>query len=134
MSLFIWQRNHSKRCKQNFAGSSTSTIIPRRVKFIVGHPGCAFHRVQGPLKNLVWGLCTPKHIILAIDMARGQEVCFVAESNIIKKVRILFDLVLEPPAHHNTFCHVSCCEFMLNLDPVWVQMKILDHDSLHRRA
>jgi len=96
-----------------------------------GHPGRTFHRLQGPLKHLVWGLCAPEHIVLAIDMPTEQKVCFVTEPNIIKKVRVLFDLVLEPPAHHNTFCHVSWCEFMLDLDPVWVKMNILDQDSLH---
>ena len=95
--------------------------------------------MQGPLKHLVWGGGgggggAPQHIGLAIDMPTEQEVCFVAEPNIIQKVGILFDLVLEPPAHHNAFCHVSWCEFMLDLDPVWVQLKVLDQESLHCRT
>ena len=95
------------------------------------------HKFQatGSLNNLNKKGETPRFgrkFILAIDMAREQEECFVAEPNIIKKVRILFDLVFEPLAHYNTFFHVSWCEFMLDLDPVWVQLKILDHDSLHR--
>ena len=43
----------------------------------------------------------------------------------LKEFRFLFDLVLALPAHHNTFCHVSWYEFLLCLDPLWVQMKIL---------
>ena len=35
-SLLIWRKNHSKLCKQNFAGSSTFTNIPRKIKFIGG--------------------------------------------------------------------------------------------------
>ena len=35
-SLLIRRQNHSKLCKQNFAGSLIS-IIPRKAKFIVGY-------------------------------------------------------------------------------------------------
>ena len=32
-----WRQNHSKPCSQNFVGSLTLTIIPRKAKFIVGY-------------------------------------------------------------------------------------------------
>ena len=32
-SLLIWRQNHSKRYKQNFAGNSASTTIPKTPKF-----------------------------------------------------------------------------------------------------
>ena len=60
-----------------------------------GHPHRAFHRVQGPLKHLIWSFCSPVHT--------EPEVCFITEPNIIKEV----SLVLEPLAHHLTFFHVS---------------------------
>ena len=42
----------------------------------------------------------------------------------LKEFRFLFDLVLELPTY-NRFCYVSWCEFLLHLNPLWVQMKIL---------
>ena len=42
----------------------------------------------------------------------------------LKEFRFLFDLVLGLPGHHNKFCHVSLCETLFYLDPLWVQMKI----------
>ena len=33
-----------------------------------GYPGCSSHRMQGPLKHLVWGLCALEHFVLAIDL------------------------------------------------------------------
>ena len=43
----------------------------------------------------------------------------------LKEFKFLFDIVLGLPAHCNTFCHVSWCEFLHYLDTLWVQMKIL---------
>ena len=57
-------------------------------------------------------------------------MCIITEPNIIKEFRFLFDNVLGSPAHHNTFCNVSWCEFLFYLDPLWVEMKILDQGSL----
>ena len=36
-SQLFWRENHSKLCKQNFAGSLTLIYIPRKCKFIVGY-------------------------------------------------------------------------------------------------
>ena len=72
----------------------------------------------------------PEPIALAIDVPKEQEMCLIAETNVIKEFRLLFNLVLGSPAHHSTFCHVSWYVFFLYLDPLWVQMKILDEDSL----
>ena len=36
LSLLIWRENHSKRCKQNFTGSSINNY-PQKAKFIVGY-------------------------------------------------------------------------------------------------
>ena len=63
------------------------------------HPNHAFHIVHGLLKHLVWGFCAPIHTY-CIDRSTEPEVCFVAEPNIIKEVRILFNLILKPLAHH----------------------------------
>ena len=93
-----------------------------------GHPSRASHRVPVPLKHLAWGLHAPEPIVLAIGVPREQKVCLIAEPKIIKEFRFLFDLVLGSPAHHNTFCYVSWCEFLFYLDPLWVQMKVLDQD------
>ena len=43
----------------------------------------------------------------------------------LKECRLLFDLVFGLPGHHNKFCHMSWCEFLFYLDPLWVQMKII---------
>ena len=131
VSLFIWQRYHSKRCKQNVRRKFNFNNYPQKSQI---YRWAHEFQATGSLNNLNKKGEIPRScrkLILAIDMAREQEVCFIAEPNIIKKVRILFDLVFEPLAHHSTFFHVSWCEFMLDLDPVWVQLKILDHDSLH---
>ena len=78
--------------------------------FLESHPGRTFHRVQGPLKHLVCGFCAPVDTVITIDMFTEPEMYFVAEPNIIKEVRVLFNLVLKPPAHHQTFFHcVSLC-------------------------
>ena len=80
------------------------------------HYMSAYYRVEVPLRPLVWGLCTPEHIVLAIYVPREQKVPLIAEPNIIKECTFLFDLVLEPSAHHNICCPVSWCEFFLYLD------------------
>ena len=95
-----------------------------------GYSARAFHRVQGPLKHLVWGFCILVHTLIAIDMSTEPEVCFVAELS-IDEVRNLFNLVWTTGSSQNVF-HVRLCEFMLDLDSVWVQLKILLWDSLQR--
>ena len=42
----------------------------------------------------------------------------------LKEFSFLFNLVLGLAAHY-TFCHVSWCEFLLYLDPLLVQVKIV---------
>ena len=39
----LLKQNHLKLCKQNFAGSLTLTIIPRKAKFIIWY----IHQFQG---------------------------------------------------------------------------------------
>ena len=65
-----------------------------------GYPDYAFHKVQGPMKNLVWGFCAPVHTVIAIEMSTEPKMGFVVKPNIIKEVRILLNLVLESPANH----------------------------------
>ena len=67
-------------------------------RFWDGHLAVHFHR--GPLKQLVCGFCAPVHIVMVIDKSTEPEVCFVAEPNIIKDVKILSNLFLELPAYH----------------------------------
>ena len=43
----------------------------------------------------------------------------------LKEFRLLFNLVFGLPGHHSKFCHMSWCEFLFYLDPLWVQMKII---------
>ena len=72
-----------------------------------GHPSRASHRVSGPLKHPYWGLHGPEPIVLAIAVPREQKVCLIAEPNIIREFRLLFDLVLGSQAHHNMSAAVS---------------------------
>ena len=95
-----------------------------------GCTSCASQRVPGPLKHLPWGLYVSEPIVLATNVPREPKLCLIAEPNIIKEFRFIFDPVLGSLAHHNRFCHVNWCEFLLYLDPLWVQMKILDQESL----
>ena len=71
--------------------------------FWEGHLGCEFHRVQGPLKHHVRSFCASVHTVIAIHMSTKLEVYFVAELNITKEVRVLFNLILEPLTHQWTF-------------------------------
>ena len=59
--------------------------------FLDSHPDHSFYSVQKLLKHIFWSL---EHTIIAIDMSRESEVGFAAELNIIKEIRILFNLVL----------------------------------------
>ena len=63
--------------------------------FWYGHLGSAFHKVQGLLKHLICTFYSPVHTVIAIDMSTEPDMCFVAKPNTIKKVRILFNIVLE---------------------------------------
>ena len=60
------------------------------------NPGRAFHIVQGLLKHLVLVICAPVHTVIATDMSIEPEARLVSEPNIIKEVRIFFNIVLEP--------------------------------------
>ena len=79
------------------------------------------------------GVCVPQStVFLLLTCPQSKKYASSLDQTSLR--RILLDLVLEPPAHHNTFCNVSLCELMLDTDCVWVQMKILDKDSLHWRT
>ena len=61
-----------------------------------------YFRVQEPMNHFVWGFCALVHTVIAINISAEPESGFIAEPN-IKEVRILFNLVLEPPAYHKMF-------------------------------
>ena len=48
-SLIIWGQNHSKQCKQHFAGSLTSTIIPEKPNLSLGRQ-ISSHKVSKQLQ------------------------------------------------------------------------------------
>ena len=76
---------------------------PKRSDFFMlwdGHLGRAFQTVEGPLRLLTRCFGVPIHTVIATEMSIEPEVCLYAEPNIIKEVRILFNLDLEPAAHH----------------------------------
>ena len=73
---------------------------PKRSDYSIFWVGYAFYWVQGSLKHLVWCFCAPEHTVIAINMSTESEVCFIAEPNLIKEVRILFNLILEQLAQH----------------------------------
>ena len=75
-----------------------------------GHPGHAFHRVQGPLKHLVWSFCAPVHTVIATDLPTEPEMCF------IKEVGILFNLFLNH--RHITKCFSRSAALSLCL--IWI--------------
>ena len=69
-------------------------------------------------------------LILAVDVPRKHEVSLIAEPYMVKEIWVIFNFVLKPVAHLNTFLHVSCCKFVLHLYSVRIQMKVLSKDRV----
>ena len=86
--------------------------------FQYGNPCGALRRVQLCLSS-------PEYRVLAVDIARWKEVGFIIEPHSLKKIWHLFNLAFEPLTHLNTFCHVILCESLLDLDSVWIQLKVI---------
>ena len=86
--------------------------------FRYDNPSGAFRRVQLCLSS-------PEHRVLAVDIAWWREVGFIIEPHSLKKIWNFFNLAFEPLAHLNTFCHVILCESFLDLDSVWIQLKVI---------
>ena len=76
------------------------------------------------------GACVPQNIIL--DAPRKHEVSLIAEPCMVKVIWVTFNHVLKPVTHLNMFLYVSCCEFLLHLYSVRIQMKVLSTDSMQR--
>ena len=72
-----------------------------------------------------WPLWVQQWIVDCSDKWCPSRIPRYKNLRVSDRVNILFILHFEPPAHHQTFVHVSWCEFMLDLDFVWVQLNIL---------
>ena len=79
----------------------------------------------GAIRRVQLCLSSPEYRVLAVEIARWKEVGFIIEPHHLNKIWHWFNLAFEPLTHLNTFYHVILCESLLDLDSVWIQLKVI---------
>ena len=95
-----------------------------------GHLGHAFHRGQKSLKHRIWGFCAPVNTVITIDMSQGARNVFSHWTKHHQRSQNPFHSYSWTLGTSLNIFHVSWCQFTVDLDSVWVRLKIILEDSL----